>query len=252
MINDQGQRQKIYERSKYFNCQKMNPVFSNRQEAGRKLASKLTAYLNNSQAIVLGLPRGGVPVAYEIAKILNLPLDVCLVKKLTISSNSEIVIGAIAEDALVHDYSGRMIIIDQDITQTYEIDPETIRAIAARAKAELKWRDACYRHFRPLLKIRERVVILVDDGIATGSTIHAAVTALRQHKPKQIIIATPIASLDGVKRIKTYADDLICLITAKSLYAVDFWYEDFSPVTDQEVCELLSQETHQSTTVVTT
>ena len=225
----------------------MKPIFSNRQEAGRTLASKLTAYLNNSQAIVLGLPRGGVPVAYEIAKMLNLPLDVCLVKKLTIPQNSEVVIGAIAENALVHDYSGRMILIDEDITQTYQIDPETIRAIAARAKAELKWRDSCYRHFRPWLRIRGRVVILVDDGIATGSTIHAAVTALRQHQPKQIIIATPVASLPGIKRLKTYADEVIYLVTTKSLYAVDFWYEDSSPVTDQEVCDLLSQETQKLT-----
>ncbi len=224
----------------------MNPVFSNRQQAGRQLTSKLTSYLDNSQAIVLGLPRGGVPVAYEIARLLNLPLDVCLVQKLSIPQDSRVVIGAIAEEALIHDYSGRMIIIDRDTTQTLKIDPETIKAIAARAKAELKWRDSCYRHFRPLLRIHGRIVILVDDKIATGVTIHAAVTALRKHQPKQIVIATPIASLEGVKRLQTYVDDLICLVTAKSLDAVSCGYQDFSSVTDQEVCDFLSQTTQKS------
>ena len=224
----------------------MNAVFSNRREAGRRLAKKLTAYANHPQAIVLGLPRGGVPVAYEIAKNLNLPLDVCLVKKLDLPDCPEIAIGAIAEDALVHDYSGKITIIDENTAQIHGVNQEQIRAIAAQGKAELRWRDCCYRHFRPMLKIRERVVIVVDDGIATGLTMHAAVTALRQREPEKIIIATPIASLPAIEQLTAQVEDVACLIQPTFLKAVGFWYEDFNPITDREVCELLSQETHKT------
>ncbi len=225
---------------------KMNIVLPNRKEAGRRLAEKLTAYVNHPQAIVLGLPRGGVPVAYEIAKNLNLPLDVCLVRKLGLPKNPEIAVGAVAESALVHDYSGNITIIDENTAQIHGVNQEQIRAIAARAKAELRWRDRCYRNFRPMLKIRGRTVILVDDGIATGLTMHAAVTVLQQHQPEKIIIAIPVASLSAIKQLKTQVDDITCLITPKYCKAVGFCYEDFTPITDQEVCDLLSQETHKT------
>ena len=224
----------------------MNAVFSNRREAGRKLAKNLAVYANHPQAIVLGLPRGGVPVAYEIAKNLNLPLDVCLVRKLGLPDYSETAMGAIAEDALFHDYSGNITIIDEDTTQHHGVDPEQIKAIAAGVKAELRWLDCCYRHFRPMLKIRDRIVIVADDGIATGLTMHAAVNVLRQHQPQKIIIATPVASLKVIQQLKVVADDITCLDTPKLLTAVGFWYEDFSQITDQEVCELLAEETHQT------
>ncbi|MGL5795322.1 MAG: phosphoribosyltransferase family protein, partial [Waterburya sp.] len=136
----------------------MNVVFPNRREAGRQLAEQLTDYANHPQAIVLGLPRGGVPVAYEIAKILNLPLDVCLVKKLGLPDSSETAMGAIAEDALIHDYSGNITIIDKNMTQVHGVNAEQRNAIAAQAKAELKWRAECYRHCRPMLKIRQHTV----------------------------------------------------------------------------------------------
>lgn len=224
----------------------MNVVLPNRKEAGRRLAEKLTAYINHPQAIVLGLPRGGVPVAYEIARTLNLPLDVCLVRKLGTPQNSELAMGAIAEDALLHNYSGDITIIDDNTTQIHGVDREQIKAIAARAKAELRWRDRCYRNFRPMLKIRDRVIILVDDGIATGLTMHAAVTVLQQHQPEKIIIAAPVASNRAIEQLKTQVDDITCLITSKYFKAVGFWYEDFSQITDREVCDLLSQETQRN------
>lgn len=221
----------------------MNAVFRNRQEAGKRLALKLIAYHNMSKAIVLGLPRGGVPVAYEIAKNLNLPLDVCLVKKLGLPNCPETAMGAIAEDALLHDYSGKITIIDQEQAQISGVSPEQIKAIAAKEKAELRWRESCYRHFRPLLTIANRTVIVADDGIATGLTMHAAVEVLRQHQPEKIIIATPVASWQAVKQLEPQVDDITCLVTSKSLGAVGFWYENFSQITDQEVCDLLAQET---------
>ncbi len=224
----------------------MNAVFIDRSEAGRKLAQQLTAYVNHPQAIVLGLPRGGVPVAYEIAKSLNLPLDVCLVKKLGLPDYPETAMGAIAESALIHDYSGNITIIDENITQSNDVDQEQIKAIAAGAKAELRWRECCYRHYRPLLKIKGNLVILVDDGIATGLTMHAAVTALQSHQPQKIIIATPVAAQKTIRQLTTLVDEITCLVTPKSLGAVGFWYEDFSQVSDQEVCNLLSKQTHKS------
>lgn len=221
----------------------MKTVFSNRREAGKKLAQKLTAYANHPQAIVLGLPRGGVPVAYEIAKTLNLPLDVCLVKKLGLPNNPETAMGAVVEDELLPDYCGNITVINQNTTQIHGVNSEQLRAIAAQAKVELRWRDRCYRSFRPLLKISQRTAIVVDDGIATGQTMQAAVNVLRQHQPEKIIIATPVASKPAIKQLATQVDDFVCLMKPKSLVAVGFWYEDFTQTKDREVCDLLSQQT---------
>ncbi|MBW4534338.1 MAG: phosphoribosyltransferase [Pleurocapsa minor HA4230-MV1] len=221
----------------------MTRVFFNRQEAGQKLAQKLTAYTNHPQAIVLGLPHGGVPVAYEIAKTLNLPLDVCLVKKLGLPSHPETAMGAIAEDQLLPDYCGNITIINQNTAHLDGVDSEQIQALAARAKVELRWRDRCYRSFRPMLKIPQRSVIVVDDGIATGQTMEAAVTVLRRHKPEKIIIATPVASKSAIEHLAAKVDDFVCLMKPKSLVAVGFWYEDFTQIKDREVCDLLAQET---------
>ena len=224
----------------------MKTLLPNRKEAGRRLAKKLTAYANHSQAIVLGLPRGGVPIAYEIARALHLPLDVCLVKKLKIQENLDVTIGAIAEEALIHNYSGNITIFDRHTTSQTGVDPAQIQAIAAQAKAELNWRECCYRHFRPMLTVTNRIAIVVDDIIATGLTMHAAVVALQQHQPQAIIIATPVASEPGIKRLTTLVDDITCLVTTKLVRARDCWYEDSSPITDQQVCDLLSQETCQT------
>lgn len=221
----------------------MNRVLLNRKEAGCKLAEKLNTYFNHPQALVLGLPRGGVPVAYEIAKNLHLPLDVCLVKKLGLPQNPEVAVGAVAEDALLHNYSGDITIIDRDTAQMHGVEKAKIQAIAAQVKAELRWRDNCYRHCRPMMPISGRVVIVVDDGIATGLTMHAAVKVLQQHQPEKIIIATPVSSLTALQQLKSEVDEIICLLTPQYFNAVSFWYENFPQITDQEVCDLLSQET---------
>ncbi|WP_036477874.1 phosphoribosyltransferase [Myxosarcina sp. GI1] len=224
----------------------MKTILPNRKEAGRRLAKQLTSYANHPQAIVLGLPRGGVPVAHELARELNLPLDVCLVKKLWLPNFSETAIGAIAEDALVHDYSGNVAIIDENTTQIHQVASQQLKAIAAREKAELRWRDRCYRSFRPMLKVRGRIIILVDDGMATGCTIHAAVTALRQHQPDKIIVAIPVASSMAIERSKSQVDKVVCLLTPKHFQAIGFSYENFPTITDCQVCDLLSQETQKS------
>lgn len=221
----------------------MKTVFYNRREAGKRLATKLTAYANHPQAIVLGLARGGVPVAYEIAKTLNLPLDVCLVKKLGLPNDPEIAMGAIVEDALLPNYCGNITVIDRDTGEIHGINSEQIQAIAAQAKAELRWRERCYRNFRPMLRIPQRSVIVVDDSVATGQTMQAAVTVLRRHEPEKIIIATPVAALPVVEQLAAKVDDFVCSIEPKSLGAVGFWYEDFTQTTDREICDLLSQQT---------
>ena len=221
----------------------MDTIIPNRKEAGGRLAQKLNAYFQHPQAVVLGLPRGGVPVAYEIAKNLRLPFDVCLVKKLGLPHNPEVAVGAVAEDALSHDYNGNITIIDEDTAQIHKLDREQIDAIAAKIKTELRWRDSCYRHYRPMVRISGRIVILVDDGIATGLTMHAAVKLLQQQQPTKIIIATPVASTSALQQLKPEVDRIVCLLKPPYFKAVSLWYEDFPQTTDREVCDLLSQET---------
>ena len=224
----------------------MNAVFLNRQEAGNRLAHKLTAYKDCPQAIVLGLPRGGVLVAYEIAKSLKLPFDVCLVKKLGLPGYRETAMGAIAEDALIHDHDGNITIIDRNLTQKAKVDRSQIQATTAKVKAELRWREHCYRNYRPMLEIKDRIVIVADDGIATGLTMQAAVTALRKHQPQKIVLAIPVALEKTLRQFETLVDDIACLVTPKSIGAVGFWYEDFRQVSDREVCEVLAKQSQTS------
>lgn len=223
----------------------MKAVFYNRYDAGQKLAERLLAYTNNSDTIVLGLPRGGVPIAYEIAKKLNLPLDVCLVKKLGLPSYPEVAMGAIAEDTSLRNCNGEITIIDRDTAKINRLQLEQIQKIAIREKAELKWRESCYRDSRPMLAIDNRIVIIADDGMATGLTMHAAIEVLQQHQPAKIIVATPVASKQAIAKVKHFVADFVCLAIPQSFRAVGLWYEDFSPTTDREVCDLLSQYNYQ-------
>lgn len=223
----------------------MNAVFTNRRDAGQKLAVELLDYANQPQSIVLGLPRGGVPVAYEIAKKLHLPLDVCLVRKLSSPEDPEVAMGAVAENSLIHDYDGHITILDQEQVQASGLESQEVQAIAAQEKAELRWRESCYRHYRPMVSVDHRNVIIVDDGMATGLTMHAAVEALQQQQPTAIMVAIPVASPMAIAKIKNLVDNYICLFVPHSLGAVGFWYEDFRQITDQEVCTLLSRQTCQ-------
>lgn len=182
----------------------MNGVFANRQEAGKRLAHKLASDANYSQALVLGLPRGGIPVAYEIAKHLHLPLDVCLVKKIGLPNQPEVAVGAISEDALMHDNSdnSNITIIDADTADKNGVKKAEIYAVADRVKADLKWRQDRYRQYRPLIKIRDRTIILVDDGMATGLTMRAAIAKVRQQQPQKIILAIPVAAKKSASALR--------------------------------------------------
>lgn len=221
----------------------MNAVFRDRRDAGQKLAQRLLDYANQSNTIVFGLPRGGVPVAYEIAKKLNLPLDVCLVRKLGTPRNPELAMGAVAESSLIHDYNSQITILDRVQVQTERLNRKAVQAIAAKEKAELRWRESCYRHYRPMLTVANRTVIVVDDGMATGLTMHAAIKAISKNQPAKIVVAIPVASSLAIAKLENLADEFACLVTSESLGAVGFWYEDFSQIDDREVCDLLSMQT---------
>lgn len=208
--------------------------FQNRTEAGRLLASKLKEYANRPDTLVLGLPRGGVPVAFEVAKALNLPLDICIVRKLGVPGHKELAMGAIA--------SGGVRVLNYDVVSWLGISSKTIDEVAARELRELQRRDRAYRGDRPPLDVRDRTVILVDDGIATGSTMRAAITVLKSQQPQQLIVAVPVAPLETCNEIQAEVDKLVCLMTPEPFYAIGLWYEDFAQTTDEEVRELLAEQ----------
>jgi predicted phosphoribosyltransferase len=207
--------------------------FHNRREAGRLLAAKLSAYAKRPDVIVLALPRGGVPVAYEVAQALEAPLDVFLVRKLGVPGHEEYALGAIA--------TGGVRVINQDLVRALRIPPATIEAIAAREQQELERRERAYRGDRPLPDVRGRTVILVDDGLATGATMYAAVTALRQQGAGRVVVAVPSAPPDTCAQLREVVDDVVCAVTPEPFHAVGLWYEDFSQTTDDEVRDLLAR-----------
>ena len=207
--------------------------FRNRREAGRLLAAKLTAYAKRPDVIVLALPRGGVPVAYEVAQALEAPLDVFLVRKLGMPGHEEYALGAIA--------TGGVRVINQDLVQALRLPPATIEAIAAREQQELERRERVYRGDHPPPDVRGRTVILVDDGLATGATMHAAVKALRQQGAGRVVVAVPIAPPDTCDQLREVVDDIVCAVTPEPFHAVGLWYEDFSQTTDDEVRDLLAR-----------
>src|ERR1700731_1836881 len=208
--------------------------FRNRNEAGRLLAEKLTAYANRSDVLVLALPRGGVPVAYEVARRLGAPLDVFLVRKLGVPGYEELAMGAVA--------TGGVRVLNDEIVRGLGISEHEIDAVVARELRELSRRDRLYRGDRPPSDVAGRTVILVDDGLATGATMRAAVQALRQQQPGRIVAAVPTASPDTCQVLKAEADDVICAMTPEPFFAVGHWYEDFTQTTDDEVRELLARQ----------
>ena len=211
----------------------MERAFLNRAEAGRLLAEKLEKYAGRDDVIVLGLPRGGVPVAYEVAKRLSVPLDVFIVRKLGVPGFEELAAGAIA--------SGGVRVLNQDVMRSLPNADETIESITARETAELERREQSYRDGRPAPELRNRVVILVDDGLATGATMHAAVKALRQRGVAKIVVAVPVGPPDTCREFEDEADETICASTPEFFQAVGQYYEDFSQTSDEEVRELLAR-----------
>lgn len=206
-------------------------IFEDRVDAGRRLAEKLQAYRDRNDVIVLGIPRGGVPVAFEIAKSLHAPLDIFVARKLGVPWQEELAFGAIA--------SGGVRILDQDIVEAVRITPEEIESVTRRASAELKRRESAYRGNRPPLAVEGKTVVLVDDGIATGSSLRAAIAAVRLLKPAHLVVAAPVAPLSTYNRLKRDVDDLVCVGTPVDFFAIGQFYADFSPTTDEEVTELL-------------
>ena len=207
--------------------------FKDRTEAGQILARKLTAYANCADVVVLALPRGGVPVAFEIATALNLPLDVFLVRKLGVPGQSELAMGAIANSGVR--------VLNQDIVRSLRLSDAVIDKVAAQEQQELERRERLYRDDRPIPQLHERTVIIVDDGLATGATMRAAIEALRQQQPARIVVAVPISSPETCRDLAVEVDEIICVETPQPFCSVGLWYEDFPQTTDEEVCALLKQ-----------
>jgi erythromycin esterase-like protein/predicted phosphoribosyltransferase len=206
--------------------------FRNRVEAGRRLASHLSAYGGRSDVSVFGLPRGGVPVAAEVARQLRAPLDVYLVRKLGVPGHPEFAMGAIAE--------GGVEVLNERLIADLGIPEALVRQVAVRERLELDRRDRLYRADRPAAPIRGRTILLIDDGLATGATMEAAVIALRARQPARIVVAAPIGAVDTCRRLRTVADEVVCVATPEPLQAVGRWYEDFAQTSDDEVRALLA------------
>jgi putative phosphoribosyl transferase len=208
-------------------------AFGDRAEAGRILADRLSEYLDLSDCLVLGLPRGGIPVAFEVAKRAHAPLDVFAVRKLGVPGHEELAMGAIA--------TGGIKVINRRVVESLDVPDEVIAAVAAKERAELERQERLYRGARPAPPVDGRAAILVDDGLATGATMRAAVRALRQHDPRHILAAVPVGAFSTCNDLRKEADAVVCAITPEAFSAVGLWYEDFSPVTDDDVRGLLHE-----------
>lgn len=209
--------------------------FKDRRFAGQVLAKELTAYTNRPDVVVLGLPRGGVPVAFEVAKALNAPLDILVVRKLGVPNQEELAMGAIA--------SGGVRILNEYIISLVKISDEVIARVAVQEERELERRERLYRPNSAFPDLQGRTVILVDDGLATGATMWAAVVAVRKQQPAQIVIAVPVAAPETCHELKAEVDKIVCVSTPSPFQSVGLWYENFPQTTDEEVCGLLAKAT---------
>lgn len=208
-------------------------TFRNRSDAGQALAEHLRSYANRPDAIVLALPRGGVPVGYEVAQALNLPLDIFVVKKITVPGYEEMALGAIA--------SGGIYLLDEPLIEQLGLSKQQLEDIASNAYREVLRRESAYRNHRTAPELAGKTVILVDDGLATGSSMQAAVAALRRREPARIIVAVPVGSREACSDMKALADEAVCARVPDPFYAVGLWYEDFSQTEDGEVRGLLEK-----------
>ena len=211
----------------------MELPIANRKAAGQALAEALHAYSDRDDVIVLGLPRGGVPVAMEVAVALGAPLDLMLVRKLGTPGQEELAMGAIA--------SGDSRVINEDVVQALAIPPQVIERVVAEERNELKRREQVYRGERPWPKLADQYVILVDDGLATGATMRAAVGSVRTQLPAHIVVAVPVAPPDTVAMLRQQADEIVCLAEPEPFRAIGQWYADFSQVSDDEVRQILDK-----------
>lgn len=206
-------------------------TFRDRRDAGERLARALAHLRGRTDLLVLALPRGGVPVAYEVAAALGAPLDVFVVRKLGVPGQEELAMGALA--------SGGLRVLNQDVVETLDLSPPTIDLVTRREAEELARRERLYRGERPPLSATGRTVILVDDGLATGSTMRAAAIALRQHGPARVVVAVPVAARQTCELLRREVDEVVCLSTPAPFFAVGQWYADFGQTSDEEVSELL-------------
>jgi len=207
--------------------------FTDRAEAGELLAARFTELADRDNAIVLALPRGGVPVGYQVARSLRVPLDVFVVRKLGVPGHEELAMGAIA--------SGGVRLLNDEVVDALGIPGPLIDQVARREQAELERREQLYRGNRPLVSLTNKTVILVDDGLATGSTMRAAVAAIRRQQPKEIIVAVPVGAPSTCDEMREVAEDVVCLRTPEPFVAVGLWYRDFGETSDAEVRELLGR-----------
>ena len=207
--------------------------YRDRHEAGRLLATKLHAYAKRPDVLILALPRGGVPVGFEVAQALGAPLDIFLVRKLGVPGHEELAMGALA--------SGGVRVLNEDVVRMLRISDAVIDAVAKQEQLELERREQLYRDGRPAVDVRGRTVILVDDGLATGSTMRAAVLALRRQHPAAIVVAVPVAAATTCAEFEGEVDDVICASTPEPFHAVGLWYVDFTQTTDQQVRDLLAR-----------
>jgi putative phosphoribosyl transferase len=206
--------------------------FRDRAEAGRELARRLMDHAGRADVLVLALPRGGVPVGYEVARALGAPLDIFLVRKLGVPGHEELAMGAIA--------SGGVRVLNPRVVDAFGISAAAIERVAAQEQAELERRERAYRGGRPPPRVAGRDVILVDDGLATGSTMRAAAAALRAMHPRRLVVAVPVAAAETCEELRGEVDEVVCAMTPEPFYAVGLWYEDFAQTTDGEVAALLA------------
>jgi putative phosphoribosyl transferase len=207
------------------------PRFADRRDAGRRLAVELSSYTGRADVVVLGLPRGGVPVAAEVARALDVPLEVFVVRKLGVPDQEELAMGAIA--------SGGVRVLNDDVVAASRVSEAEIRRVTEREVAKLRAQERAYRGERTAVEVRDRVAIVADDGLATGATMRAAVTALRQLGARTIVVAVPTAPRETCQALRNTADEVVCVTSPHPFMAVGLWYGDFTPVSDQEVRDLL-------------
>jgi putative phosphoribosyl transferase len=207
--------------------------FRDRHEAGQRLAARLTHYAGRPDVLVLALPRGGVPVAFEVARALNASMDVILVRKLGVPGQEELAMGAVA--------SGGIHVLNDEVVDKLRIPAEVVQAVLAAEQAELLRREITYRGDRPFPMVSDRVVILVDDGLATGASMRAAAAALRQRHPARVVVAVPVAAPETCRALQTEVDEVACALTPEPFHAVGLWYEDFAQTSDEEVRDLLAR-----------